>query len=281
VDRAVTAVDIPTIYDGEPSHFRPVADTLKVGRALTGPPAGPPRVGTAAEALAVLRAWTPRLGALLLAAIALGLALPLFQPLDNALFLALNGLGDGPEWLYQALDPHARNYVILVTLTLVSAAIALRRARYAVGAVLGVVLAAYLAGAAIEVVKLFVERARPEEVLGAEALLSHGRSWAHIASFPSGHLIVTAAIASAASAAVPALRWPLAAYVVMIGLTRILFGAHFPLDVLVGAALGYELGVFSVRLMASARLLPAGAGELAPRLVSRFRPAAAQSPRHR
>jgi membrane-associated phospholipid phosphatase len=276
----VSSVEIPTIYDGEPSHFRPVADTLKVGRALTASPAGPARAGTAADALAVLRGWTPRLGALLLAAIALGLALPLFQPLDNALFLALNGLGDGPEWLYQAVDPHARNYVILVTLTLVGAAIALRRPRYAVGAVLGVVLAAYLAGAAIEVVKLFVERARPEEVLGAEALLSHGRSWAHIASFPSGHLIVTAAIASAASAAVPALRRPLIAYVVVIGLTRVLFGAHFPLDVLVGAALGYELGLFSARLMASARLLPAAAGEIAPSRV-RLRPAAAQSPRPR
>ena len=280
-DRRVASVEIPTIYDGEPSHFRPVADTLRVGRALTAPPAGRPRVGTAAEALAVLREWTPRLGALLLAAIALGLALPLFQPLDNALFLALNGLGDGPEWLYQAVDPHARNYVLLTTLTFVSAAIAYRRVRYAVGAVLGVVLAAYLAGAAIEVVKLFVERARPEEVLGAEALLSHGRSWAHIASFPSGHLIVTTAIAAAASAAVPVLRRPMIAYVLVIGLTRVLFGAHFPLDVVVGAVLGYELGLFSARLMASARLLPAAVGEVAPTKLSRFGPAAAQSPRHR
>jgi membrane-associated phospholipid phosphatase/MFS family permease len=280
-DRRVSSVEIPTIYDGEPSHFRPVADTLKVGRALTASPAGRARAGTAADALAVLRGWTPRLGALLLAAIALGLALPLVQPLDNALFLALNGLGDGPEWLYQAVDPHARNYGILVALTLVSAAIALRRPRYAVGAVLGVVLAAYLAGAAIEVVKLFVERTRPEEVLGADALLSHGRSWAHIASYPSGHLIVTAAIASAASAAVPVLRRPLIAYVVVIGLTRVLFGAHFPLDVLVGAALGYELGLFSARLMASARLLPAAVGEIAPSGLSRLRPAAAQSPRPR
>ena len=71
------------------------------------------------------------------------------------------------------------------------------------GAALGVVLAAYLAGAAIEVVKLFVERARPEEVLGAQAQLSHGRSWGHLASFPSGHLIVTTAMATAAAAAVP------------------------------------------------------------------------------
>jgi membrane-associated phospholipid phosphatase len=121
-----------------------------------------------------------------------------------------------------------------------------------------VVLAAYLAGAALEVVKLFIDRARPEEVLGAQIHLSHGRSWAHLASFPSGHLIVTAAMASAAAAAVPALRRPLLAYVVLLGITRVSFGAHFPLDVVVGAALGYELGLFATRLMASARLLPTG-----------------------
>jgi membrane-associated phospholipid phosphatase len=183
--------------------------------------------------------------------------MPLFQPLDNSLFLAVNGLGDGPEWLYQALDPHTRNYILLLLTTLVAGAVFLRRPRYVLGAALGVVLAAYLAGAAIEIVKLFAERARPEEVLGAQVLLAEDRSWAHLASYPSGHLIVTAAMAAAAGAALKPLRGPLLAYVVMIGFTRVLFGAHFPLDVLVGAVLGYELGLFAARLMASARLLPA------------------------
>ena len=185
--------------------------------------------------------------------------MPVFQPLDNALYLAVNGFGDGPNWLYQALDPHTRNYIILLTTTVVGGAIVLRRPRYVLGAALAVVLGAYLAGAAIEVVKLFVDRARPEEVLGAQVQLSHGRSWAHLASFPSGHLIVTAAMATAAATAIPALRRPLIGYVVLIGLTRVLFGAHFPLDVLVGAVLGYEFGLFAARLMASAGLLPAHA----------------------
>jgi membrane-associated phospholipid phosphatase len=259
--RHVSSVEIPTIYDGEPSGFRPVADTARVAKALVAAPAGSPGSGSAGDALAVLRAWAPRLSTLLLAAIALGLALPLFQPLDNALFLAVNGLGDGPEWLYQALDPHTRNYIVLLLTTLVAGAVLLRRPRYVLGAALGVVLAAYLAGAAIEVIKLFVERARPEEVLGSQVLLSEGRTWAHLASYPSGHLIVTAAMAGAAGAALPALRKPLLAYVVMIGLTRVLFGAHFPIDVLVGAVMGHELGLFAARLMASARLLPATPAE--------------------
>ncbi len=118
------------------------------------------------------------------------------------------------------------------------------------------VLAAYLAGAALEVVKLFIERARPEEVLGGQIELSHDRSWAHLASFPSGHLIVTSAMAAAAASAVPALRRPLLGYVVLVALTRVMFGAHFPIDVLVGGVVGYELGVFTAHLMASARMLP-------------------------
>jgi membrane-associated phospholipid phosphatase len=107
-------------------------------------------------------------------------------------------------------------------------------------------------------VKLFIERARPEEVLGSQVQLSHGRSWAHIASFPSGHLIVTAAMAAAAAAAAPLLRRPLMVYVTAVGVTRVLFGAHFPLDVLVGAAVGHQFGVCAAALIERAGLISPG-----------------------
>jgi MFS family permease/membrane-associated phospholipid phosphatase len=247
--RPVASVEIPTIYDGEPSHFGAIADTLRVGRALLAPRG-------AAHGL--------RLAGALAAALAVAALLPLLQPLDNEVYLAVNGLGDGPEWLYQALDPHGRNYLLIFLTTLAVSAATLRRARYVIGAALAVILAGYLAGAALELVKLFIERARPEEVLGAEVQLSHGRSWAHIASFPSGHLIVTAALAAAASVVAPVLRRPLLIYVTAIGLTRVLFGAHFPLDVLVGAALGYRCGVYAAALVARARLLPQPGEPVAP-----------------
>jgi membrane-associated phospholipid phosphatase/MFS family permease len=256
--RPVASVDIPTIYDAEPSHFRPLADTLAVARALLGPAGG--GLGVAAQpqaGAAVLRPWAPRLVAALAAVLAIGAALPALQPLDNQLFLAVNRLGDGPEWLYGALDPHARNYALLLLAAVVTSALVLRRPRYVVGTAVAVVLAGYLAGAALEVVKVFIDRARPEEVLGAEVLLSHGRSWSHIAAFPSGHLIVTAAMAAAAATAAPVLRWPLLAYTAAVAFTRVLFGAHFPLDVIVGAGFGYELGLFTASLIANARLLPA------------------------
>jgi membrane-associated phospholipid phosphatase len=104
---------------------------------------------------------------------------------------------------------------------------------------------------------VFVDRPRPGELLGADAWMSHARDWSHIASYPSGHLIVTTALATVAAAAVPKLRSALLVYVVAVGATRVLFGAHFPLDVVVGTALGYELGLLSVAMVASAGWLPA------------------------
>jgi membrane-associated phospholipid phosphatase len=256
--RRVIPVEIPTIYDGEPSHFRPLVDTAAVARALVASPhpadqdseAQPPRP-------AVLREWAPRLAAMLVASIAIAAALPALQPLDNAGFRAINQLGDGPEWLYQALDPHARNYLLLFLLAVVASAVKFRRARYVVGAGLAVLLAGYLGGAVLELVKVFVERARPEEVLGAQTLLAEDRTWSHIASYPSGHMMVTAALAAVAATVAPVLRWPLIAYIAAVAVTRVLFGAHFPLDVLVGSVVGYEIGLFATALIANARLLPA------------------------
>jgi membrane-associated phospholipid phosphatase/predicted MFS family arabinose efflux permease len=256
--RRVAPVAIPTIYDGEPSHFRPLADTAAVARALVASPhAADDDSGTQPLRPAVLREWAPRLGTLLAASIAIAAALPALQPLDSASFRAINQLGDGPEWLYHALDPHSRNYVLLFLLAVLGSAVMLRRARYVLGAALAVVLAGYLGGVALELVKVFVDRARPEEVLGSQVLLAEDRNWSHIASYPSGHMMVTAALAAVAATVAPVLRRPLIAYVAAVALTRVLFGAHFPLDVLVGTVLGYEIGLFATALIANARLLPA------------------------
>ena len=108
----------------------------------------------------------------------------------------------------------------------------------------------------LEVVQLGVDRPRPEEALGAEAQRSHGRHWSHIPSFPSGHLIVTTALAVAAATMAPILRVPAFAYLVAIAATRITFGSHFPLDVVLGTIVGWQVGLFAVALTRAARLLP-------------------------
>jgi membrane-associated phospholipid phosphatase len=47
---------------------------------------------------------------------------------------------------------------------------------------------------------------------------------------------------------VPALRAPMWIYVGVIAMTRIVFGAHFPMDVIVGLAFGYVVGRSSAAL---------------------------------
>ena len=34
--------------------------------------------------------------------------------LDEWLYQAINGFGPGPEWLWTLLDPHTRNYIVLI-----------------------------------------------------------------------------------------------------------------------------------------------------------------------
>lgn len=203
--------------------------------------------------------WSRRLGILLAATLALGALLPLLGPIDEWLFLAVNSLGDGPGWLYWALDPHSRNYVLLAIVAVAAAAIGGRRA---LGTAVAVIGAAFLSDLLLQAIYVVFDRPRPEEVLGAEAALTHGRSWAELASFPSGHLTVTTAMAVAAMSAVPALRTPLWLYVGAIAMTRITFGAHFPLDVAAGAFFGYEVGRFSAALSHALGLLPAPAAAL-------------------
>ncbi len=54
------SVEIPTIYDGEPSHYRPVVDTARVARRAARPRSRAlAREGGARETFGVLRAWTP------------------------------------------------------------------------------------------------------------------------------------------------------------------------------------------------------------------------------
>src|SRR5687767_4831559 len=138
--------------------------------------------------------------------------MPIVQPLDNTLMLAINGWGDGPEWLYQALDPHSRNYALLTLLAFSAAALITRRIRFALGAAIALVFAAFASDVVLEVGQILFDRERPEEALGVAVDRSHDRHWAHIPSYPSGHLMVTAAMVAAAGRIAPRLRAPLFGY---------------------------------------------------------------------
>jgi maltose/moltooligosaccharide transporter len=179
-------------------------------------------------AVAVLLATVPVLGLLV--------AQTGFHRADEAAYRAINGLGPGPEWLWSALDPHTRNYVILIVLALAAAAVTQLSRVPAVFA--RVFASALLSWGLLEAVYSVYDRPRPEEALGADVVSLNGHSWAHLNSFPSGHMAITAALAVATALAFPRLRYALWAYVGAVAFTRVMFGAHFPADVLAGTALG-------------------------------------------
>jgi membrane-associated phospholipid phosphatase/predicted MFS family arabinose efflux permease len=155
--------------------------------------------------------------------------------LDEELYLVVNGLGPGPDFLWELLDPHTRNYLVLIALAVVAGALA--RSRRIGGAFARVMGAALLSWALLEAVYSVYDRRRPEEVLG-EAVELNGSSWAHLNSFPSGHMAITAALAVSIALAFPRLRALMWGYVAAVAFTRVMFGAHFPLDTVAGTALG-------------------------------------------
>ena len=208
-----------------------------------------------------------------LSALALGvlgsaalLATTPLQQLDERLFELVNGLGPAHEGLLWVFDPHTRNYVVLIAVA--AAAALVSRGRPVLRVVALVFSSALLAWGLLEGAYALWERARPEEVLAAANV--HGHSWAHIPSFPSGHMAITTALAVSAAFAFPRLRVVLWAYVATVAFTRVLFGAHFPLDTLAGTALGVVSARVVFSLFAELGLLRAQrSSAAATRIVSR------------
>jgi membrane-associated phospholipid phosphatase/predicted MFS family arabinose efflux permease len=170
---------------------------------------------------------------------------------DEWLYRKMNELGPGPEWLWTALDPHTRNYALLIALAVGAAALtSLRSVPRVFAQVFG---AALISWGLLEALYAINDRPRPEEALGAANVSLNGHSWAHLHSFPSGHMAITAALAAAIAIAFPRLRHAMWLYVAAVGFTRVMFGAHFPLDVVAGTVLGAASAYAATALVSKAR----------------------------
>lgn len=87
--------------------------------------------------------------------------------------------------------------------------------------------------------------------LGGKTGVRHAwEFWAGISSdlwsMPSSHTAFAAALAVFLAAAYPRLRGPVALSVAVVAIARVLLGAHYPSDVLVGAAIGWSAGVLGM-----------------------------------
>jgi undecaprenyl-diphosphatase len=153
-------------------------------------------------------------------------------PAERAVFHAVNGL---PGWLYGPMLVAQYLGVLAMPLVVAVGALALRRWRLAVALVLVVPLKL----AAEKVPKLLVERERPGTTV-PDAIL-HGVPSAGL-SFTSGHAIITFAIAGLLAPVLPR-RWGMVAFALatLNAVARVYLGAHNPLDVVGGAAIGLAI----------------------------------------
>lgn len=74
-------------------------------------------------------------------------------------------------------------------------------------------------------------------------------------SFPSGHTLHAVSFSIVAVAWFPVLALPLVAFTLLVAMSRVVLGLHYPTDVMAGAALGASLGAASLwigRLVAGA-----------------------------
>ena len=97
----------------------------------------------------------------------------------------------------------------------------------------------FLASSLNFVLKGVVDRSRPPEAIGFDALVGVPGS----PSFPSGHAMSAFAVAGAVALLAPRLRWPVLGLAALIAFSRVYLGVHFWIDVLAGAALGFAVGL--------------------------------------
>jgi undecaprenyl-diphosphatase len=150
-----------------------------------------------------------------------------FSPL-TFLFVAVSRLGEGPLWGMSGL-------ILLVH--------GPARTRWAV---LGAALAMAVSVALFMAVKNLIGRPRPfESWRELPCLLAPPDRF----SFPSGHTMTAVAACVNYAALLPGSELFFLPVAVLIGVSRVFLGCHYPTDVLAGALLGGGIGFGSARLV--------------------------------
>lgn len=143
------------------------------------------------------------------------------RPAIAGFFASISRLGNGVFW-----------YVLIALLPVLYGAAALSvSARMMLAGIVGV--------AVYKLLKARTERSRPYLVLREIDLVERPLD---AGSFPSGHTLHAASFTLIAVSAYPGLGWLLLPFAVLVALSRLVLGLHYPSDVLAGAAIGLAIG---------------------------------------
>lgn len=155
--------------------------------------------------------------------------------LEESLFHAINGLPDlfyWPVWVVMQLGN------LLAIPVAAVAALAVRRWRLAIALLLAGVAKTLLS----REIKDLVTRHRPAEVI--EDVIRRGDAAATGEAFVSGHAVIAFAIAVLVHPYLPSgKRWIAWTLALAVCVGRVYVGAHLPLDVVGGAAMGAAVGL--------------------------------------
>ena len=160
---------------------------------------------------------------------------------DIALGLGLARAKDHPAVRTMGTASEIGSWKVLLALSACTAVLGLAvRDRRMADAGRQMLTAGILAGVVKTSLKRTVHRTRPN-VLMDEGFYKRGWPGTGVGpwqSFPSGHSALSTAVACAAARAYPQIKGPAYATAVGVVTAQVLRGAHFPADVLTGAAIG-------------------------------------------
>lgn len=143
------------------------------------------------------------------------------------LFRTVSRFGDGAFW-----------YALIAVILLAEGADGLRPSLH--------MLAAGFAGTVCyKLIKGKASRPRPYEV---SQLIAPGIPPLDRFSFPSGHTLHAVVFSMVALGYYPMLAWLLLPFTLLVGMSRVILGLHYPTDVLAGAAIGALIASMSFML---------------------------------
>lgn len=146
----------------------------------------------------------------------------------HSFFAAVSRVGDGVVW-----------YALMGVLSLT-------QGRYGIRAALVMALTALIG---LAIYKLLKERLVRERPYLAHAGIRVGCAPLDRYSFPSGHTLQAVLFTLIAVAWFPALAAVLVPLALLIALSRVVLGLHYPTDVVVGAAIGWGLAELSLKVV--------------------------------